>query len=327
MVNRSKTKFVCVCGLVGLFLLFEIYILLGVIEYSLWWQVDYLWQTDYETALPSLKNHYLRYWLVLPFYWGSTVLQCSPSYLFSITVPLIVWLTVYVICKTQDRKPIGSKSAVVLFLAISMLTLPMNGRMVFVYLGSSLLLYCATKITTKNTMTKKQVILLLASLWLTSVSSGTVIIAYMFVLLVLACLLLVNKFRLTVIPAIMLIFLLMFFGAEVYKFIVKSISFYGEGMGAIAAIPSHGSGQYVGATLGLAIAVIFGALSLWILMKVQHVVYRTSASLFFLGIAGGIFGLSTLTIVVIPLVSIIYTSCFAFITKPDQKGGANHGAS
>ena len=319
MINKKACFNKSTCVLFGLLLLFEYCVAIQLIEFSLWSQVDYLWETEFETALPDLKNHFLRYWLVLPFYILSTVVDAPPSYLFSFFIPLLVVTTAILVTKINRASFAITSNTVLFFVFFSLCSLPMNGRMIYVYVGSALLLYCSKQLIAKNTLTTWQLIVLFFSLWLAAVSSGTFIVAYAFLLLTLALGLGNKKLRLPIIHT-----LLLFYSLEAYKFVSKNIVFYGGGFEAVAKLPSHGADRFTGPVVGILAALVSEALSILAYGKIKHATLRISAALVLLGLACGIFELSILTIIVVPLVLIIDKgACFLFSVYTQQNVVAN----
>ena len=327
MSENTKDSKTWLYVLIGVFLLFELFVLCRTIEYSLWQQVDYLWNTEYATALPALKNHFLRYWLVLPIYWASSISGYSTSILFSVLVPVIIGTATLFIHKTKSNRPCVGVDDVLVFVALSLLSLAMNGRMIFVFLGTAILIYCTVTMITRSTCTKKNSALVCMSLWLMAVSSGTLAVAYVYVLLFLIFSVARKSIRCSISQVFVISTILLFFGAEVIKFVVKNLAFYGEGVEAVAEIPLHGAGKYMGSTLGLVTAMACCLAAVFVLLKAKKVLVTCSGSLLLLGLAGGVFGLSTLTSTVVPVIVVVLHSAKVPLGRTFLNKGVTDGES
>ncbi len=325
MSKKTKNAKTWLYVLIALFLLFELLVFYKITEFSLWQQVEYLRNTQYEIALPALKIHFLRYWLVLPFYWASSITGYPPSFLFSISIPLLLGMTTLFIKKTKCYKPILGVDDVLVFGTLALLSLAMNGRMIFVLLGTAILIYSAVQMFERGVCTKKTTACLCLSLWLMAVSSGTLIVAYIYVLMFMIFLVLKKNIQCSISQMFALAIVFLFFGAEVFKFFVKNLEYFGGGAKAIAAIPLHGAGKYIGSTLGLMIAAACCLIAAYVLIKSKNVLLKCSASLLLLALGGGVFGLSTLTCTVVPLILVTLISIKAFLTYNFQDKAVKNG--
>ncbi|OAJ94269.1 hypothetical protein APB76_10345 [Vibrio bivalvicida] len=286
----------------------------GTKSFYLWEQVTYLWGDSTLRWSELLTHpHGPRYALVYPIFATSKLLCIDYDFLFSYFVPVIIAcvisLNISSVRVFMARRLKYSELLAIAIVYIA-LALMMNGRIIFALLGSSLFLYNFTS-KSKSHVT---LIILAVSLFLCSVSSGTlsIVIAWLIIYVF------INKNTSSIYFYLKFVFLAMFFaffGDYLVRITNKNLDFYGGGIDGAINMLSHGAGKlffinhYVSILIiltVLSIAVIFFS-TIMLLKEVKIsrtiIIYYT---LLIIGLSGGMFGLSTLS-VSIPLVVLLGT--------------------
>jgi len=298
-----------------LVVIYLILIVTGLVEFKLWDQVRYLWETDFVTAQKQLQEHFLRFTLTLPYFFVAEWLNLPPNFLFSLSVPFLILAASIAMVKTVEnvkQEAYDSFYLLLFFSELSLLSFLINGRMIFAVTGAAILINCLSHLARNKTVCKSAILKQAAGFFLLSVSSGTFIISFIFYFSVLPYFLFrkivsIDKKELIISLVMFLVLTIQF-----YLFLQKNISFFGGGIDSVINMLQHGAGKiltkwnnlWLLATLSLSVV---GVTYLMVKLKVNAMLlYITIVCL-----AGGLFGYSTLT-TAIPSFSIL---CLLLLDK------------
>lgn len=313
----SCLAFVFVCG-----------VHLGLLRLELWSQVVDIWEVGASSqATPSdpaglesesvLRGHLLRYSLVRPIFVLAAEIGVDYNSIYSYTLPLIVFVCTASLTLSAHHGSIRVVPAAAFVLtSFSFVFLIMDGRLPLAYTGISLVLLGFSLKLNWNSFFLKIVCVILG-VYFCSVTSGTLIAIFIFsVMAILLEIFRYDRSILLVIYASVTIYSLYFFyGFYVMDGIVRSLGFYGFGLGSIIDAVAHGYGYTIGRVLPLWIAVplIIGVAFLGILVLLKNakrIAFNELIGLLLLGttIFLGIWGISILALSLVPIAHLILTT-------------------
>lgn len=207
------------------------------------------------------------------------------------------------IIKFNEYASLNILKGVLLATEIIILSVFMNGRLVLAYTGFSIILYVLTGIMIKESKFNIiNMIVLSVAIVLTTVSSGTMMVAiFETILIIFLYMMKEKKFKeVGVICMIMLPFIAKF-GVYVIKMIKKNLDYFGGGVSGFFKMTSHGLGEItLTKVLVISIVVIIGIAYMSMVVKCfkmngRHFVVLTAIPM---AMCCGAFGLSTATMII-----------------------------
>ena len=225
-------------------------------EFVLWPQVTELQGSDPIAVLTAFKSNAIRYLLTYPIFFFSSLFKLDLVFLFTVFGIFMITLSSYFLSRIVNlflRSNMGLIDLLSLTFMGSLLFYA-NGRMIYAFLGTSLLVYtllrCKILILDKRYFSL--ILLILIGNLLTNVSSGTSTIAMTLTLTSLFfCLLDKRTFK----PSLMLLVSL---AAAAYPlfliYLDKNLTFYGN---SLINMLEHGVGQYIFFTFETVILCVF----------------------------------------------------------------------
>lgn len=177
-----------------LFFIYAILIILGIKEFSIWQQITYYLSNDFngnnETLLSLFETnhpHFLRIFILYVIYQISLFFALDITFIYNLLLLFLLFFTyifikkiIFDIFNFIDYKILG-----VLFFYF-LLSFFMNGRIIFAIFGNTLLLYGLyfnIYSINQKIMNFKLVIIVIFSLLITSVSSGTFMVCLLTIFL------------------------------------------------------------------------------------------------------------------------------------------------
>lgn len=296
---------------ISIVMMYTLFVLIGSVEFNLWNQVIFLWEKEYEESADRWTGHVSRFLLVAPIFYVSELLNMHRDYLFSICIPLLLMASAYIMMQVMASVTLTPPSywhSVLFYSVLVAISLFMNGRLVFVITGGSVLLGILSNMLEKNNNTDfltKQFI----GFWLISVSSGSYLTGFIFFYSIFAYYLFQKKIRFIRLSSLikhMVLFCILLI--QFYIFLMKNLTW---AEGSIGNLLQHGTGsllQEVSAYYWLVASVVTGA----IVTQLFRQFHYASILIYVILIVafGGLFGFSTLAIGVPALLvlSLIFVS-------------------
>jgi len=299
-----------------------IVVLLDLKSFYIWSQILDPWSRMETPAalIAALNPHALRYTLVYPILILSELSGIDYNIIFSGTVIFLLYQTGRYIFKTAviiDSRFSSSKFVIIIiYVILTALFLLMNGRISFAFMGYTLLLYSSVQVVYTDSFKLSGLPLMILGVVMCSVSSGVIVsaIATLAATFILELITILKKRKLKwSILYFFFVFLFVFF--SIYDFVLigisKNLLFYGGGYSGFLAMFDHGFGRVLIPLLSL-----FNVYSLISTIVIVFVILILAISKmpdpFLLGtilitITGGAFGMSTLSISIIPL--LVYFLC------------------
>lgn len=294
--------------------LFALLVLAGLKEFQVWGQVTYIWGSRVNPFLTSpteLGPHGLRYALMYPLLRISEISGIDHDVLFTaLTLPSIfvvistVRRTVTVVTGQRRIKTMFVLLNAVVFL---LLFYKMNGRMTLAFLGYSLLIYSLNYVNYIGGNGRGSFVLIFLGLLLCGVSSGTMASSFLvsttaFVFFLQRELRRLRLSRSKIASVVSIALAAYFFGIFVFIGLMKNLAFFGGGPGAFLQMLKHGAGAVLYPLLqnGMVVAAILvvPVILLMVVLKSRHPFLTIQV---ILALSCGLFGLSTLTLALIPL--------------------------
>ncbi|MGI9316186.1 MAG: hypothetical protein ACR2QW_02540 [bacterium] len=292
-------------------LVYAVFCILGLVEFKLWFQVTYIWENISKTELTLTRILFdpagVRFLLLLPFFKLGEWLGISYNWLFSITVPLLIWLITYFLSLSIQRLygETSSQKRAIVFIGVSLffisISLFMNGRMIFAFAGSSILTW--SLLNWDNNRDKSNLLAVIAAIFLSCMSRGTLLVAitsfYFFLAVNIA---IANpsiyRRRIFLVYATLLVVLMPY----MFTMVLSLLDYFGGGIDAIGYMLSHGYGaivlqpHFIIILVAICVLLAFG-------YAYRNFLYRNwiLASLMFFSLAGGMFGISTALTILPPL--------------------------
>jgi hypothetical protein len=281
---------------------------LGLKNFEAWTQVIDLWETEVSPLLLVGHPHFFRYLIAYP---GFLLESELPNLGFSIYVSLFFAINVVLLRRLsllcQDREP--PVWAWAIFLLAHMF---MNGRGVIAWTAWLLCAILCLRMSRHEGGGMKHLLLLIATCWLAAVSTGV------FIVTVATLLLFYFQYRKRAMKRSKLsIFLTTLLGVPMFAIVAdyfwvalqKNVEFYGGGLSGVLNMLQHGVGMVLFESPAIAMLLIYiSALALILLafLGFHGKVWSPLQKLIFLGLSGGLFGFTVLTLV-IPLFLIYVT--------------------
>lgn len=294
--------------------------LVGAIDFSLWNQVQVLWDSQATIRDILLHPHGLRYILTLPIFTISNLTGWPVDWVFSQSIAALVIGTGIILAKTlrclhqgEDTKDRGGVLlATTTFFII--LSLFMNGRIVPAIFGVALLLHTLVVWEVGERRWFRTLAIVLLCLFMASVSSGTFIVVLTTFYGWIAIKVFVTPRATVQDKATRIVLLTAFLGfvavIPLLRVLVeKNVGFFGDGLEGVMEMMNHG----LGALLISAETFVWGSIVVilavatigFLLMSFAFKPARLPAYAASVGVAGGIFGYSTLVAAVPPLVLLV----------------------
>lgn len=292
-----------------LFIVFYTLFLLRVHEFTLWSQVNILWDEKYPLSDLLIHPHGLRYFLVFPIFKLSEIINVEVDFLFSIIAIFMISLYSLIIVNTAliFQRP-NLISLVFVFILICFVFLNVNGRGVFSFLGSSIFIYVAYC----DAKMGKFYFLSFCAFLLSSVSSGTLSVFLVWFSLFWLFFRHKSAFEKTI--GGFLIFSFFYFIFDfVSLFVNKNIDYFGGGFIGVIHMLSHGVGaffflnhQVVYLILLNLVVLLFLIFLLSFLLGIQKLKRKGWMTVVFLssGLFFGLFGFTT-ALYSLPLIMIL----------------------
>lgn len=232
-------------------------VLSGVKTYEVWSQIEYLWSSRENpfavSTLSELGAHGLRYMLLYPLLVFCEAFGLDHNMVFSMLVPVMtyvvmrnVWAVLGALSDGRSQTVIAALFIAGLFFA---LFFSMNGRISLAFLGYSIIFrILAIYHYTQNHLSVSQVGLVILAVLFCSVSSGTLMSAFLLVFLSVGVLFLSVYKKLRARKSAKYILVLVFaslylFGRFIIIGINKNIAFYGGGISGFIEMLGHGFGK------------------------------------------------------------------------------------
>ncbi|MGG1630904.1 hypothetical protein [Rossellomorea sp. NRS-1567] len=302
----------------------------NIIQFPLFPQAEILLGSNPISLLHDHHPHALRYLVAFPAIAASEYFKISIDVVYSIYILLMFSCTFWLFILIQ-KEIIATNYAVNLrvnyllpLIVLFVLTITMNGRLVPAYLGFALILLLQIKMYSSYSYNIREYFfhLLICLAWLlTTVSSGTMFVAliqifigYIFIL--------IKKFR--YIFLIFGSFTLFVFLDLIKDFLIRSffknLNFFGDDYTAILNMTSHGIirlfEDYLILKSLVIIIVIFLGLSIYSrIKKISGIKILLIAVC--LSLIGGSFGISTGTMIIVPL-TIVGTFQLGLLNKKED---------
>ena len=309
-------------------LVYAIFCILGLVQFHLWSQVVFMWNSDFTFAEKFFDFHGLRYFLVYPIFQIGQWLGLPYDRVFSVIVPALIFAIAYfstaaIACVNA---PLAQPLRLLVFagicLILIMLSLFMNGRLMFAFTGSAILTWAM--LDWDNNRDRINLMAVLAALFLSSVTSGTFLIVtaafYFFLALnVVFANPTVCRRRILVGYALLLVLLVPF----LTMWLLKNVHFYGGGLAGLFNMLDHGYGMLLLQSYWLPL--LAGLVALAVLVYRFRVFLRRHwilASLVAIYFAGGLFGYSTALVVLPPLLVIGASIALLLLNRFLTKFGA-----
>lgn len=329
---------VCFCTVIGLFciMIYSRYNSKGTVTFHLFFFLLLFLVTENVLSYEFLAqarvllqtNTDVYYWLVNGHVHAIRLLISYPAYLlaefYDVNIDIafsyyccIIFLLILLLMVSIQRKRIKIGGGIILLSAMFtlVLALVMNGRVNFAFLGLEILIIQMEKLNEVNSYSKLKIILMaIIGLFLTFVSSGTMIVAigYLVIYLIIWC---IKKDKITkkmlhvFSISLLLILLFMTIGQYVLKMINKNILFFGGGVTGILNMLNHGITKNLIGSFGISrffIIMLLGLILIFNLILILHVYkkhfnYMSIILAINVGIYGSLFGLSAGTMSFIPL--------------------------
>lgn len=264
--------------------------------------------------------HAIRLLVAYPGFIVSEVLNISLDEGYTYWVAFIMFLLGIVLYKTTkiycDRNEFYILNGSLILVCVVGLSIVMNGRINFAFLGMSLLLYYATMLKKDLQLSKfRQLIIILITIPLSAVSSGTLVVLQCF-MLVIIILNIKNKkaiFNIGVIVAYLpfLFIIVLPLIKYVLRMINKNITFFGGGFTGIINMLQHGMGRILPVDnkviVILLVFIAFEAIMLNYIILLK--IHRTDIFYIFtainIGVYGSMFGISTGTVICVPVIVLL----------------------
>jgi len=218
----------------------------GLQQYEIWGQIDYLHRAEIDVTSTGMLAHLPRYIVVSPSYIIADRFGLDADKVFGWYVFLLVcatsWLWLLIRIEVTRRPP----TRYYVFLVPYLLALVINGRFAFGLFGLSLILFVLVRARLYG-VRFWHLPGAICGLLSASVSSGIFTVGLAF--LILTIIQFVRSGKSAGSPSIRKLIIGMFFvllgiplGGLFWIFVMKNISYYGDGLGAILDMVSHGFG-------------------------------------------------------------------------------------
>ncbi|GEM_PF-2132065 len=261
---------------VTFFLMVLFFAATGEYNFYLWGQVEYLHKAGFEVTIDRLYSHAhsLRFLLVRPIYAAADYFSIQDDRIFSCfvvfcTASVSALMGMYVKGRYAgyDKWMVGF----VIFLYLTVLTLFMNGRLIYGFFAYSLAMYACVYIQLKESRETIFLALVTLALFLSSASSGIALSLFIIMTPLVAYFLYRKKIRL-ISSYVYLSLLLAFYIPIIVLYLGKNIGFYAEPLGilthGVLSVDRAGAGVAAGAgiaatgSVGMMSVALFGLFSI-----------------------------------------------------------------
>lgn len=279
--------------------------------------------------------HGLRYLLTYPVFVVSHSLGIRFDYIFSIVCMVLVALVAHVTHRIRIITLHPADNSFDKFIISSLyicISLVMNGRILFAFLGYSLsiLLFVSASNTRRFNFFKSFLILGISSL-LMSVSSGTLSEFYLYCIAIFFLIILQSarsgKLYFGEVGVIISIIIVLFIFIDPFIIgIEKNIAFYGGGPQGLIHMLSHGFGKLFSMISPLFLVIVFPILLLVGLLickffkKVPFDIF-TIATALIVACAAGAFGYSVLSLAIVPTLALFTPTAFGSLGHEEYRHG------
>ncbi len=306
-IQRDEIPFAIAVG--GLLAIYGLLIAGGFKQFSIWQQVLDLRLHHPVDLIREFHPHALRLTVVLPYLLLADATGLSADWLFSVAIGAAMIATGLLSGWLLSALAFGGRNRFRCLLLTSVpiltLSLAMNGRIAFAMAGITLIAFQQTFwLMGKHAPFGCPPIWQLAGLWLASVSSGTLMVAFLLVLIGNGLVVLSDYPKLAGrnLPALVVFNFALLLGTPmVIVGLQKNLRFFGGGIEGFFAMLRHGAGKimppdFVLFTLSLTAFAAGG----WMIAREVMRLVRSRGSegplylTILLGLAGGAFGFSTL---------------------------------
>lgn len=291
----------------------------GLKSFSIWEQVlDIHAQGQTLAELYDARHpHFLRYVVAFPIFWLSDASGLSDDVVFNAVclalLPTLIVLLRSIMTNSRSDAPSAVRVAAIALL-VFFVAYYMNGRGLFSLVGYAMILLALKRLFVSRTWSVTSFLLCLLGTLLCSVSSGVFAVAFAFMALA-ALFAMFGPFAITtrsrILTAVCVLVIFGLFQEFLFIGIVKNLDFYGGGLDATWDMLQHGPGRFLALInpelLLLTIPMI--AMTIYILMLLIRRLSATDAVAvlgLITAVAGGMYGLSTLSVALVPLLAIHY---------------------
>lgn len=197
--------------------------------------------------------------------------------------------------------------------AVTALSLVMNGRLIPAYFGITIILLIQMSVFKKNSFfSVKQLILMFVGFFLSTVSSGTMMVSLIQLIIVTMFLLRKNGFKINDVFKAAVVYGFLFgyvMGPHVLLMVNKNLNYFGGGIEGIRYMLIHGLGQFFVNNKGLLIIVVTAAPFAYVIYKKVYKLLTNHDALtkpilicIPISLSCGLFGLSTASMVIPSLI-------------------------
>lgn len=284
-----------------LFILYAIVVFLGLKQYSIWTQITDVFNentnVDSIMLLNSFNAHTLRLLLMLPIIKIADSLSIDSDFLFSIVVFLNILGTSRNLIQIEAK--IDNKTPNYFFISFFMIliSLVMNGRTSFSFLGISIILKIITEFTRNSVSLFKLLTHIIIGLILCSVSSGSFSVALLSVIIFLSSLFFKKNvpFKNKLILFILIIVVSVPVVALMVIFVNKNLEFYDN---SYINMLNHGAGKIFNNSIILLVLLILAPIFFLIFISISRYYMKDIRVYLFLpfilsGILIGLFGFTS----------------------------------
>ncbi|HFD31489.1 MAG TPA: hypothetical protein ENJ28_02085 [Gammaproteobacteria bacterium] len=245
ILELTNNKYRSVFFLVIIFYLLSIFYEFK--EFHLWQQVEYLHSLNFRIRLSNLYSypHSMRYLLVTPIYYMSDLLNVDYNFIFSILVVVFCTVVSFLfygiisnIVWVKDKWLLMS----VIMIYFSLLTLSMNGRLVFGFLSYSLFFYGYVGIIL-NKRNLLSILYVISSLFFSSATSGIAISLFLISSVLMAIWFFwinrISKLKIMTVMFFLIFFIL--YSPIILMLVNKNLNYFGSSITeSVVSMTSHG---------------------------------------------------------------------------------------
>lgn len=286
-------------------LLCYFFIVIGFFEFNLWPQVIELHDSSVDLLDLVLHPHGMRFLLVSPIFIVSDSSGVHYDVIFTGIAPWMLLSTILLLLKQvlHFKKNISENQKKMLFVFFSILVIflafYMNGRILFALLGFSIVSYVL--VCWDALGGGKKVVLIILSLFLMSVSSGTFMIGVISISLFVFYSMVKKGLKKNILVVFLFFMGLMYSLPLLEVLVMKNIDYYG----GVYSMLDHGFGQVL---TSFEPVVFWGVVSSFILALLIQIFlisfykkYLVLLYILMVSVSVGVFGYSALTMALIPL--------------------------
>ncbi len=288
--------------LLFLFLLFYfIMVYAGFLSFELWGQVLYFIEGDVSPFEVIYHPHGARYAVIYPSLYVAQLFSIDIELAFALYVTIFMVAAIYFTAKVVSTCGYNTiKSLLFVIILFFIISLPMNGRIMFAICSASIQLYLF--VSWPNMGPAKKFLYMFISILLSAVSSGTFILtlALYLVFFLIKSPLFTPKFKLKDKFLLFAMIAFIFLIPALLYYIGKNLNYYGGGVEGIFYMLDHGFGRYFffdisWVTIPVILSYFFLSFVSWIHAR-NNLSMRFSFWYVLICLLGGLYGLSTFMI-------------------------------